>query len=92
MVKASDFKDVELPRRREELPELTVRLFISVNKDAAAHCRDLDAVATALSLRYGYPIWSELTPDSVSWEKIYCKKVLDAAWRVVKQEKNHGKA
>jgi hypothetical protein len=91
-VSVSDFNDIQLPERKLETPDTTVRLFISLYKEAAPHLRDLDAIATALSLRYNYPIWKELTPDSHFWERLYCKKVLDAAWMVIKRNNTEKKS
>lgn len=43
MAVASDFKNVDLPRRKEELPEMTVKLFLSLKKEAPDFTRDIDA-------------------------------------------------
>jgi hypothetical protein len=82
---AADFKSLDLPRHKDELPSATVRLYLSVNNEPFSYKGVMESIATTISLRYGYPIWQEMTQRNPNWENVYCERVLDAAMRLVKQ-------
>ena len=82
---ASDINGAGLPARVNEIPELTVKLFLQEHNEPLSYKNDLEEAATALSLRYGYPIYKELTPSS-PWQRVYCKKVLVAGLRLIKEK------
>ena len=67
---ASDINNAGLPARVNEMPESTVLLFLQQRNEPLTYKTDLEEAAMALSLRYGYPVYKELTPSS-PWQRVF---------------------
>jgi uncharacterized membrane protein YfhO len=80
-----DWKRINLPQRKDETPNATVMLYLSVNNEPLSYKGAMEMVATAISLRFGYPVWKEITQRNMNWGKVYCQKVLDVAMEVIKK-------
>lgn len=83
-----DLKQINIPRRKDELPTVTAMLYLSINNEPLTYKGAMEGVATSISLRYGYPIWQEITQKNPNWEKVYCEKVLDIAIQIIKNREN----